>query len=42
MTVAIPVSERPEITSGVYFWEPIRAFASGGENIVTQESNQVE
>lgn len=42
ITVAIPVSERPEIASGVYFWEPIRAFASGGENIVTQESNQAE
>lgn len=42
ITVAIPVSERPEITSGVYFWEPIRAFASGGENIVTQGSNQVK
>ena len=37
MTAAIPVSERPEITSGVYFWEPIRAFASCGENVITQK-----
>lgn len=42
ITVAIPVSERPEITSGVYFWEPIRAFASGGDNVITQESNPAE
>lgn len=42
ITVAIPVSEHPEITSGVYFWEPIRAFASGGENIITQENNLVK
>lgn len=40
MTASIPVSERPEITSGVYFWEPIRAFASCGENVITQENNQ--
>lgn len=39
ISVAVPVSEHPEMTSGVYFWEPIRAFASGGENIITQESS---
>lgn len=42
ITVAVPVTENPEITSGVYFWEPIRAFASGGDNIVTQENTLVE
>lgn len=41
ITVATPISERPEITSGVYFWEPIRAFASCGESVITQESNPV-
>lgn len=38
-SVATPVLEQPEVTSGIYFWEPIRAFASGGENIITQESS---
>lgn len=41
-TVAIPVSKCPEITSGVYFWEPIRAFASCGDSIITQENNPAE
>lgn len=42
ITVAIPVSERPEITNGTYFWEPIRAFASCGKSVVIQESNPEE
>lgn len=41
ISVATPMSAQPEITSGIYFWEPIRAFASGGENIITQESSPV-
>lgn len=36
ITVAVPVSECSEITSGVYFWEPIRAFTLGGECVITQ------
>lgn len=33
-TVAVPVNQCEEIVSGIYFWEPIKAFASGLDNVV--------
>lgn len=32
-SVSIPVTDNPEVTSGVYYWEPIRMFTSGGVSI---------
>lgn len=32
-SVSIPVADNPEVTSGVYYWEPIRMFTSGGVSI---------
>ncbi len=36
LSVAIPAADNPEVTSGIYCWEPIRMFASGGTVITVR------